>query len=155
MPRLRLGAAVALALTSTIPATIPARAAVPPDMGAVKYAPYHVQIVVTGVELYHASGENEISSCLVSGRVVRIFRDRVGDLALKAPVAFGLPCVPPEDTVELNPGPLYYYDTDRLEGAAVMEVLLDRTTNGFYAVEDQYFLEMLDAPTDEPAVQAP
>ena len=112
-------------------------------------ATYHVQVKVTrGDSPAKTPGE-----CETTGEVVRIFRDRSGELRLGTTVGFSVSCMRPGDPMVV--GGTLWTDHDRLKQAKYLEVFLNRVERRYQIALWQS--RILEAPTDSPviAIRAP
>lgn len=105
-------------------------------------APLHVQVAISDV----AVPEETPSSCIVTGEVVRIFRDTAGALSLRATVAFPVACSRAGDRVPI--GGVLWTNADALAAARFIEAYLVGADSPFDVALHQS--RIIEAPSDAP-----
>ena len=121
-----------------------AHAVMPPEVyqKARADAPLHVQVAISDVALPEATP----SSCIVSGTVVRIFRDTAGALSVGDTVEFPVPCSRAEDRVPI--GGVLWTNADALAGARFIEAYLTGSAPSLDVA--LYQSQIITAPSDAP-----
>jgi hypothetical protein len=105
-------------------------------------APYHVQVAISRV----APPAQTPGSCVVEGKVVRIFRDEPKRLADGAVVRFGVACNRPTDPPRASG--ILWTDLETLAGARYIEAYLVDDKGGFGVTLWQS--RIIDAPSRAP-----
>jgi hypothetical protein len=123
-----------------------AEAVMPPWVyqGAREQATYHVQVKVTRVE----SPAQTPGECETTGEVIRIFRDRSGELRLGTTLGFSVSCTRPGDRMVV--GGTLWTDHDRLKQAKYLEAFLNRVDQHYQVALWQS--RIIEAPTDNPVI---
>jgi hypothetical protein len=123
-----------------------AEAVMPPYVyqQAREQATYHVQLAVTRV----TPPAKTPGECSVAGEVVRIFRDKSGELRPGTPLAFTVSCKRRGDATVV--GGTLWTDRDALLRAKYLEAFLNRV-EGRYEVA-LWQSRIIEAPTDTPVV---
>ncbi len=121
-----------------------AHAAMPPAVyqKARADAPLHVQVAIADV----AIPELTPSSCLVTGEVVRVFRDTPGVLSVGDTIDFAVSCSRAGDRVPI--GGTLWTNADALSAARFIEVYLIDSGSSFEVARDQS--RIIEAPSDAP-----
>ncbi len=132
----------AAALTSLL--ATGAHAVMPPEVyqKARVDAPLHVQVAISDVALPEATP----SSCIVSGKVVRIFRDTAGALSVGDKVAFPVSCSRAGDRVPI--GGVLWTNADALAGARFIEAYLTGPAPSFDVA--LYQSQIIEEPSESP-----
>jgi hypothetical protein len=107
-------------------------------------ATYHVQVRVTRVVPPAATP----GDCETAGEVVRIFRDKTGELRPGTPLTFAVSCKRPGDATVV--GGTLWTDHDTLVRAKYVEAFLNRVAGRYQVALWQS--RIIDAPTDKPAI---
>jgi hypothetical protein len=107
-------------------------------------ATYHVQVKVTRVD----SPAKTPGECQTTGEVVRIFRDRSGELRLRTTLGFSVSCMRPGDPMVV--GGTLWTDHDRLKQAKYLDAFLNRVERRFQIALWQS--RIIEAPTDSPVI---
>jgi hypothetical protein len=105
-------------------------------------APFHVQVAISDVAVPEATP----STCLVSGEVVRIFRDTAGALSVGDKIAFPVSCSRAGDRVPI--GGVLWTNADALAAARFIEAYLIGSEPSFDVA--LYQSRIIDAPSDAP-----
>jgi len=123
-----------------------AEAVMPPYVyqRAREQATYHVQVQVTGT----VPPAQTPGGCVTSGEVVRIFRDKSGELRPGTPLTFSVSCKRPGDATVV--GGTLWTDRDALMRAKYLEVFLNRVDGGYQVALWQS--RIIEAPTDTPVI---
>lgn len=106
-------------------------------------AMFHVQVKILNM----TGPARTPGPCVVTGEVVRIFRDKPGTLKPGVTIEFAVDCSKPGDPVVI--GGTLWTDYDRLRQAKYLEVFLNSTERGYEVALWQS--RMIEAPTSQPA----
>lgn len=123
---------------------VPASAVMPPWVydKARETAMFHVQVKILNV----TGPAQTPGPCMVTGEVVRIFRDTPGTLKAGVTIKFTVDCSKPGGLVIV--GGTLWTDYDSLMRAKYLEVFLDRTERGYEVALWQS--RVIGAPTAQP-----
>ncbi len=105
-------------------------------------APLHVQVAISDVAVPEATP----SACIVSGKIVRIFRDTAGVLSLGDPVEFPVSCSRAGDRVPI--GGVLWTNADALAEARFIEAYLIQSGPSFDVA--LYQSRIIAAPSEAP-----
>jgi hypothetical protein len=105
-------------------------------------AMFHVQVKILKV----TGPPQTPGECLVTGEVIRIFRDTPGTLHSGTPLTFSVSCSKRGDQVVV--GGTFWTDYDRLRQAKHLEVFLNKTDTGYEVALWQSHI--IEAPTTRP-----
>jgi len=109
-------------------------------------APLHVQVAISDVAVPEATP----STCIVSGEIVRIFRDTAGVLAVGDAVEFPVSCSRAGEQVPI--GGVLWTDADALAEARFLEAYLIGSGPSFDVA--LYQLRLIAAPSEAPQLTA-
>jgi hypothetical protein len=104
----------------------------------------HVQVKVTRVD----SPAMTPGECETTGDVIRIFRDRSGELRLGMTLGFSVSCMRPGDRMVV--GGTLWTDHDSLKQAKYLEAFLNRMERRYQIALWQS--RIIEAPTDSPVI---
>jgi hypothetical protein len=107
-------------------------------------ATYHVQVKVTRVD----SPAMTPGECETTGEVVRIFRDRSGELRRGTTLGFSVSCLRPGDRPVV--GGTLWTNHDSLKQAKYLEAFLNRVERRYQIALWQS--RIIEAPTDSPVI---
>lgn len=107
-------------------------------------AMFHVQVKIVNV----TGPATTPGACTVSGKVVRLFRNKPGTLKQGDTLNFTVSCTRPGDPVVV--GGTLWTDFHSLMQAKYLEVFLNRTKRGYEVALWQSYI--IEAPTLQPAV---
>lgn len=143
---------VPLPLALALALAVPAAAYMPPQayISFRAAADYHVQLRVGGVSPTSAADGH--GTCLVTGSVAAIFRDKPGRLRLDQSITVGIPCMMPGRNAPPVAGGTAWHDFDRLRAVKVLELFLNRGESGFAVADYGDRVDYLDAPTTAPRI---